>query len=179
MGTQLPLLQKGHSFPKFRPTSVAAKQLDGSCGREVGLGPGYIVLVVDPVPSEVAQQPHVLAYAHCGQAATWIKMPLGTELGLCAGDIVLNGDPVPLQRSTAQPPNFRPMSIVAKRLDGSRIKKPIGTEIGLGLGHIRWGPSSPTERCAAALPFAVFGRDKSRSMSIVAKRSPISATAEH
>jgi len=38
--------------------------------------------------------------------------------GLCSGDIALDGDPAPTQRSTA--PNFQPMSVVAKRLDGSR-----------------------------------------------------------
>ena len=37
-------------------------------------------------------------------------MPLGTEAGLGPGDIVLDGDPGP---PTA--PNFRPMSVVAKR----------------------------------------------------------------
>jgi len=46
-------------------------------------------------------------------------MPLGTEVGLGPGNIVLDGDPAP------PPPkvnahNFRPISVVAKRLDGSR-----------------------------------------------------------
>jgi len=40
-----------------------------------------------------------------------IKMPLGMEVGLGPSDNVLDGDTAP---------NFRPMSIVAKRLDGSR-----------------------------------------------------------
>jgi len=44
-------------------------------------------------------------------------MPLGREVGLGTGHIVLDGDPVSLpQRGTV--PNFRPMSVVAKRLDG-------------------------------------------------------------
>ena len=55
----------------------------------------------------------------CGQTAGWIKMPLGEEVGLGPGDIVLNGDPAPLERGTV-PPTFRSMSIVSKRLDGSR-----------------------------------------------------------
>jgi len=49
----------------------------------------------------------VLVY--CVQMVGWIKMKLGVEVGL--GNIVLDG---------AQPPNFWPMSVVAKRLDGSR-----------------------------------------------------------
>jgi len=40
-------------------------------------------------------------------------MPLGTEVGLGPGHIVLDGDPAPPQWGTA--PNFRPISIVAKR----------------------------------------------------------------
>jgi len=48
-------------------------------------------------------------------------MPLGREVGLGPGDIVLDGNPAPRpKRGTQQPPTFRPMSIVAKGLDGSR-----------------------------------------------------------
>jgi len=45
-------------------------------------------------------------------------MPLGTEVGLSLRDIVLDGDPFP--KGAQPPPNFRPMSVVAKRLDGLR-----------------------------------------------------------
>jgi len=46
-------------------------------------------------------------------------MKLGMEVGLDPGHIVLDGDPAPLlQRGTA--PNFRPISVVAIWLDGSR-----------------------------------------------------------
>jgi len=45
-------------------------------------------------------------------------MKHGTEVGLGPGHIVFDGDPTPPQRSTAL--NFRPMPVVAKRLDGSR-----------------------------------------------------------
>jgi len=49
-----------------------------------------------------------------------IKMVLGMEVGLSPGDFVLNGDPAPSQKGGgAHLPNFRPMSIVAKRLDVS------------------------------------------------------------
>jgi len=44
-------------------------------------------------------------------------MPLGMEVGLSPGDFVLDGDPVPLPIKGRRSPNFRPTSIVAKRLD--------------------------------------------------------------
>ena len=53
--------------------------------------------------------------------AGWIKMPHGMEVGLSPGDLELDGDPAPLPQKEAEPsPNFRLMSLVAKRLDGSR-----------------------------------------------------------
>jgi len=53
--------------------------------------------------------------------AAWIKMPFGMELGLGPGDFGLDGDPAPLPKKGAKPPpNFLPMFIVSKRLDGSR-----------------------------------------------------------
>jgi len=42
------------------------------------------------------------------------------EVGLSLSDIVLDRDPAPLPQKLAEPPNFRPISIVAKWLDGSR-----------------------------------------------------------
>jgi len=44
-----------------------------------------------------------------------MKMPLCKEVGLGPGHIVLDGDPVWSQLPTAAPPHFRPMPIVAKR----------------------------------------------------------------
>ena len=49
--------------------------------------------------------------------AEWIKMPLGKEVVIGPGDIVLDGDSA---ARGAQPLNFLPMHVVAKRLDGSR-----------------------------------------------------------
>jgi len=84
------------------------------------LGPGHIVLDGDPAPPPKGTAAvHYSAHVYCGQTAGWIKMPLGTEGGLGAGDIVLDGDPASPQKGT-QSPNFRPMSVVAKRLDASR-----------------------------------------------------------
>jgi len=53
--------------------------------------------------------------------AGWIKMPLGLEVGFGPGDFVLDGDPAPLPKNGAEPPKFWPMSVVAKRLNGSRL----------------------------------------------------------
>jgi len=69
-----------------------------------------------PVPHCVRWGP---SYPKSGrQTAGWIKMPLSTEVGLGPGFILLDGDPAPPKRE--QSPNFRTMSVVAKRLDGLR-----------------------------------------------------------
>jgi len=44
-------------------------------------------------------------------------MSLDKEVDVVSGDLVLDEDPAPLQKREAQHPNFRRMSIVAKRLD--------------------------------------------------------------
>jgi len=82
-------------------------------GMQVSLGPGHIVLDGDPAPPP----------AYCGQTAGCIKMPLGMEVCLSPVDVVLDGDPAPgpqLGKGVEPSLNFRSMSIVAKRLDGSR-----------------------------------------------------------
>ena len=48
-----------------------------------------------------------------------MKTPLGTEVDLDPGDVVFDRDPAtPRKTAYALPPNFWPMSIVPKRLDG-------------------------------------------------------------
>jgi len=47
-------------------------------------------------------------------------MPFGTEVGLGPDDVVLDGDPALPPRKGGGAPSFRPISIVEKRLDGSR-----------------------------------------------------------
>jgi len=101
-------------------------------GMQVGLGPGHIVLHGDPAPP-MGTVPQFSVHVRCGETAGWIKMPLGTKVGLGPGDFVLDGDAVPPKGGRGQPPNFRRMSIVAKRLDVSR-KVPLDTEVGLGPG---------------------------------------------
>ena len=47
-------------------------------------------------------------------------MKLGVQVGLGPGHIVLDGDPAPLSPKGHSSPNFWLMSVVAKRLVGSR-----------------------------------------------------------
>jgi len=93
-------------------------------GTEVGLCLRNIVLDRDPAPSPLkGHSPQFSANIHCGQAAGWTKMPLGIELGLGPGDFVFDGDPAnPRKKGTPPAPDFWPMSIVAKRLVGSRCQ---------------------------------------------------------
>jgi len=72
-------------------------------------------------PSPKGHDPQFSAHVCCSQMAAWIKMSLGMELGLGPGDFVLDGDPDPNSPTggrSPSTPNFRPMFIVAKRLDG-------------------------------------------------------------
>ena len=93
-------------------------------GIETGLGPVHIVLDGDtaPLPKKGAEPPpQFSAHPYCGQTAGCIKMPLDMEVGLSQGTLLdRDAAPFPKRRRTsgAEPPNFRPMSIVAKRLHG-------------------------------------------------------------
>jgi len=76
------------------------------CENLIGLGRP------DPwVPDHLSCLSVMLVY--CGQTAEWIKMKLGMEVCLGPGHIVLD-------MGKAASPNFRRVSVVAKRLDGSR-----------------------------------------------------------
>jgi len=57
---------------------------------------------------------------YCGQTVGRIKMKLGMQVGLGPGHIVLDGTQLPAPKKGGRAPNFRLMSIVAKRLNGSR-----------------------------------------------------------
>jgi len=89
-------------------------------GMEVGLSTGNFVLDKDPAPLQKGggAPSQFSAHVYCGQTAGWIKMALGVEVGLAPGHIVLDGDAAPLPQKGGRTPNFRPISIVAKRLDG-------------------------------------------------------------
>jgi len=88
-------------------------------GMEMDLGPGHIVLDGNPapLPQKGAEAPQFSAHFYCGQRAGCIKMTVDMELGLSPEDFVLDGDPAPSpERGLSPLPNFRPMSVVAKRL---------------------------------------------------------------
>ena len=77
-----------------------------------------------------------------------------------------DGDPAPPKCGIA--PNFRPNVYCGQRAGCIRI--PLGTEVGLGPGDILLdGDPAPAKRGTAP---------SFRPMSIVAKRSPLSATGE-
>ena len=100
---------------------------------EVDLGPGHIVLDGDlaPLPKRGAQPPIFGLWPNgwMDQDATWYndRLRSGQHCVRC------RPSSIPL---VAQPPKFRPMSVVAKRLDGSRIKTPLGTKVDLFPGRI-------------------------------------------
>jgi len=117
---------KGHS-PQFS-AHIRCGQMAGwikmPFGKEVGLGASDIVLAGVWGPRFHSRKRRKAlqfsAHVYCGQTAGWIKMALGMEVGLDPGHIMLGGDPAPPPRKRGTHPNFRSMSIVAKRLDGSR-----------------------------------------------------------
>jgi len=93
-----------------------------------------------------------------------MKIPLGTEVGLGPGDIVLIEDSAGIA-----PPHFS-AHVYCGELTGW-IKMPLDTEVDLGQGHIVFDGAQLPSRKRAQQP-------RLRSTSIVAKRSPISATTE-
>jgi len=121
-GEPAPLPQKGAEPPKFS-AHVYCGQTAGwmklLLGMEVGLIPSDFVLDGDPAPfPKRRRSPQFSAHVYCGQTAGWIKMALGMEVGLSPVHIVLDGDTAPLpQKGGRAPSNFRPIFIVAKRMD--------------------------------------------------------------
>jgi len=93
-----------------------------SLDMEVGLGPEDIVLGLSS--SEKGAEPPLQLSVHiyCGRTREWIKMSLGMEVGLVPFHIVLDEDPAPVPKRSRAPSNFRPMFVVAKRLDASRCR---------------------------------------------------------
>ena len=87
-------------------------------GMEVGLGPGHIVLDVEPSsPSQKGDRgPQFPAHFYCCQTAGWIKMPLSTEVGLSSGDIVFDRDPAPTKKGHSLP-IFSPCLLWPKNCD--------------------------------------------------------------
>jgi len=128
-GDPAPIAKKGtEPPPDFRPISLRPNGWMHQDTNWFGGRPQLRGLCVRWRPSPLSRKGQFSAHVYCGQTAAWIKMPLGTEVGLGPDDIVLDGDPIsPIfgpcllwPNGWSPLPNFRPMSIVAKRLDGSR-----------------------------------------------------------
>jgi len=120
--------QKGRSpLPNFRQISIMVKRLDASSQDATWYGgrlrPRRHCVKwgsSSPSPKRVGAPPQFSAHVYCGQTAGWIKMALSMDVDLGPGRIVLDGDPAPLPEKGTETPNFRPIFIVAKRLDASR-----------------------------------------------------------
>jgi len=139
--------------------------------RKVGLNPGDVVLDGDPAPlPEKWQSPQFSAHVYCGQTAGWITMPLGMEIGSAQATlwIVLDGDPA-LPPPKVHSPQFS--AHVCCSQTAGWIKMPLGTKVGLGQATLCYMGTQPPPQKRGHTP-------NFRPMSIVAKRSPISATAE-
>jgi len=111
-----------------------------------------------------------LTLVYCGQTIGWIKMKLAMQVGFGPGHTVSDGDPAPLHPKGHRPPQFSTHVCCGQTVVW--IKMPLGREVGLGPSHIVLdGDPSPPRKRGITSNF--------RPMSIVAKRSPISTTAEH
>jgi len=115
-------------------------------------------------PSPKGAQPPIFGSCLSWSMAGWIKMPLGMEVGLSADHIVLEGDPAPLPQN-GHSPQFSAHVYCGQT--AGWMKMPLGTMVGLGPGN------TVLDADPAPQPHNF------RPMSIVAKRSPISTTAEH
>jgi len=131
-------------------------------GKQVGLGPGNIVLNRDrSPPPPKGHSPQFSANTCCGQIAGWIKMALGMEVGLGPGYIVLDGTQLPCPKRGQSPPIFGPFLLWQNGCVyqdttwyGGRPRP---------MRHcVRWGPCSPCPKGAQPLLFL--------AMSAVAKR---------
>ena len=100
-------------------------------GMEVGLGPGVFVLNGDPAPPPkrgIPTPPNFFsAHVYCGYTAGWIKIVVVMDQDATwyggrpkRRRLCVRWEPRPFPKKVAEPPNFRPIFIVAKRLDGSR-----------------------------------------------------------
>jgi len=95
---------------------------DATWYRKVGPNPSDIAFDgTQLLPPKKESEPPISSHVYCAKTARWIKMPLGIVVGLDPSDIVLDRDPArPLQNGGRATPQFRPISIAAKRLHGSR-----------------------------------------------------------
>ena len=125
-GDPTPPPPKGHSSPSIfgpylvRPNGCMDQDVTWYGARP---RPRNFVLDEDPVAHSPrgGATPKFSAHVYCGQTARWMKLLLGIVVGLSPGAFVLDGDPAHSPKRGQSPlPNFRPVSIAAKRLDASR-----------------------------------------------------------
>jgi len=137
---------------------------------DVSCDPGDIVLDGDPAPLQRrgTAASRFSAQACCGQTAGWMKMPLGTEVGLDPGHIVLDSDPAPFQKMGTAPSKF--WAHVCCGRTAGWIKMPVGTKEGLSPGLVVLDGDPAPSKGTQSPNF--------QPMSVMAKRSPISSTAE-
>ena len=172
MRTQLPLPKKGAEHPSFSPRLLwpngCMDQDESWHGGRPRPWP-HCVRCEPRSSSPKRHSPQFSAHVYCGQMAGWIQMPLGTEVSLGPGHILLDGDAAHPPKGEQPPPIFSPcllwkngwMDQDATSYGGRPLPRP----------HcVRWGPA-PLLKKGPAPNF--------RPMSVVAKRSPISATAGH
>jgi len=160
--------QNGHSPPNFRPMSIVAKgwmhQDTTWQGGIAYLGPGDIVLDEDPASPRGYRVPQFSAHVCCGQRLDGSRCP-GREVDLGLGDIVLDG--VQAAPKGVQPPIFGPC-----------LLWPNGS-VNQDATWYGWTHVDMLDRDPSPCPKGAQQPPSFRPMSIVAKRSPISATAEH
>ena len=120
MGTQPPT-PKGVEPPIFGPrllwpNSCMDQDATWYGGRPRPTGPrptGHCSMWTQLPPKKGTHPTQFLVHVYCGQAAGWMKMPLGTEVDLGPGHIVLDVVPAPAKVAQQPHPSFRPMSVVA------------------------------------------------------------------
>jgi len=146
------------------PYIVADEQLAYIWYEEIPLLSPYVSLTLT-----VFGRPFVKRFALCCgtivlscQTVERIKMKLGVQVGLGPGHIVLDGDPAPPKG--AQPPDFWLCPLWPNFRTISHGKPRPRRHC------VRWGQPSPPKKGSHIPNF--------RPLSIVAKRSPISATAD-
>jgi len=168
MGTQLPPPQRGTAPLIFGPCVLWP---NGWLDQDVTWYRGrphprrHCVRWEPHCPSQKGgRAPQFLAHVYCGQTAGWIKMTFGMEVGLGPRPHCARWRPSspPQKKGGGTAPNFRPMSIVAKRLDGQRCHSAWRYVSAQATLCYRWGPSSPPQKGAQSPNF--------RPLSIVVKR---------
>jgi len=174
MGTQLPSSKRATAATNFQPMycGQTAGWIKIPLATEVGLGPGDIAL--DGYPAPHPKGCTTLNFRPCllwsngwmDQDGTWYGGQPRPRPHCARWRL---SSPCPEKGPQPPPSNFQPMSVVAKRLDRLRYHL------------IRRQASAQATLCnmGIQLPQKGTALPEFRPVSTVAKRSPISATAEH